>query len=798
MLTFATLARGRRGRSTILIGLPLSLLLFSASSGCFDSDAGPLVDGGGEILGSFATTDGSLETEHAVSPQGIDQLSVIGDRSLTFAAERVFCCSPRTIQFFAELLAEDPRKNITYEWKFGDGRTGRGEAVEHTYASLGDFYVTLTAHLGNDVTIEVSRALSLRTDGDGTDGVVLAPAAVDADGGTLTSGADEDRDSDISVASRLRAVYGPSDGEHLATGGMVDDALADGFTDFVAKFGLLESPLRIYDVRGLDAWIQKLEGTGSAFWAAINWVSSSELAWIGSFEAFVTADGVPLPNTPCPTSAYFWRRSIAERGAALAAIALDHPVLRGMVVDVEMYHSEARKYTGSSYSDTAFRAYFESTAGSGALPAASERYAWVSSHGGEQAYVNFQRDLVRALAANALASIRSVNPAFEVGGTGMLKDGELFYDAFALGFGTAQRPIYEFTQRYYRAGYSGDVRGFLNSYRSRGIHANLVMGLQLDHYPPEALAGHLYTAAIETAGAWIYDATELTDGAQDDNCHTVEEYRSALRFANAEVNTYIADPEYVSSLTAEPFAPACSDEVPVLPAIPYVPLEDGSTTTEALRIRQRTTYYFHVRAGEPISFDLALHRTSSEHITGWWVLKGPAETSIDSGAWAPETSPALVRATANETGLYALVVDPGWRFPFSILNASHPGSYRGSQEDKKLRIFGAHLLERPQLFAYVPPGIPSVSVTVASPVGEKTRVAVFDERDPDIALFEATPAGTLAADFVLALPNETGGDGVVLEIVLENAGSAEDFELKFRDGALPFLSQTRSGLFREP
>ncbi len=848
MFVVAAPARAVCTRAPIRIGLALGLSILLATFGCSGSNGNPLADGGRPTLGASATTDES--SDDVIDPAGVDPSGSGGETELRFTAEPVFCCNPLSLDFSAELLGPVPSGSVTYEWEFGDGRTGRGAATTHTYSWADDYHVTLTAVVGTGEAITTSRVLTLGVGGDGVGSVTLAPdpeddpiggpdedgddgdinpADVDPDpdpdggdpdggdsdapDGGLGGGQDDPITDDgdnvdddpggggvepTPLVHIIRAMYSSAETEHLEAGALVDGAVTDGFTDFVVKFGLLESPLGVYDVVGLNAWIQKLDESGGRFWPAINWVSTSELAWIAPFEAFVTADGVALPQTPCPTSEHFWTRSIAERGAALAAIALDHPTLEGMVVDVEMYHSELRKYTGPSYSDTAFQAYIDSVAPGTALPPASQRYAWVSSHGGEQPYIDFQQALVRGLAADALAAIRSVNPDFEVGGTGIIKGGEWFYDAFALGFGTEQQPVYGFSQRYYRAGYSNDVQDFVAGYQARGIHAKLVMGLQLDYYPPDALANHFYTGAIETAGAWIYDASEFADGAQDDNCHTIEEYRSALQLANSELDAVRADPGHTSPLAAGPFVPACSDEDPVMPSTVYVPLEDGPVTTEELRVRQRTTYYFYATAGEPISFDLVLQRVSSEYLTGWWILKGPDETTIDSGAWMPETSPALVRATAYETGLHALVIDPSWRFPVTITNASHPGSYTGALADGRLRLFRAHALGEPQLFAYVPPGVTDIGVTVLGHTGEQTHVAVVDQRDPGVVLFEATPQAVIDADFTLALPNDAGGDGVVLGVVLQDAGGAEDFEFKIRSGALPFLSQTRSGLLREP
>jgi PKD repeat protein len=64
---------------------------------------------------------------------------------------------------------------VTYEWKFGDGKTGRGESVTHTYTRAGTYQVTLTVtdSAGRSGTttenITVREALPSSGTGSGTD-----------------------------------------------------------------------------------------------------------------------------------------------------------------------------------------------------------------------------------------------------------------------------------------------------------------------------------------------------------------------------------------------------------------------------------------------------------------------------------------------------------------------------------------------------------------------------------------------------------------------------------------------------
>ena len=80
----------------------------------------------------------SAETEYVV----IEALP-IADFSFVTA------CEGNPVQFTSTSTTNPSGYQITsYEWNFGDGETGRGQTVSHTYAQAGDYEVTLTAATG--------------------------------------------------------------------------------------------------------------------------------------------------------------------------------------------------------------------------------------------------------------------------------------------------------------------------------------------------------------------------------------------------------------------------------------------------------------------------------------------------------------------------------------------------------------------------------------------------------------------------------------------------------------------------
>jgi len=773
-----------------------------------------------------------------------------GVEKLSFRAGPSFCCSPLSIEFVAEVETHGQPSVRRISWEFGDGRDAQGQAVTHTYPWPGEFEVTLRVEtMGGDVR-EHRRTLALRVDDLGTGQIHLRddddgdkPGETDdpgdaddlsGDGDTpdedsddrgsgvedsfpdetgedvSDDGADEDaepqddQDTDddlngaVQLPHRIMAMYGSASLSNVQPGGLVDDLLDEGLTDYIAKFGTIRLPFHNSLQTTLDGWVAAVQPANARFWPAFNWASSNELSWLQPMTRFVTSAGVSLTNTPCPRDTSFWEDGIKGRGVKLAQYSLQNPSVHGIVIDLELYASEDNRYVEPCFCEFCFREFLDEVAPSASVPPPNQRMDWLQANSSVQAYTHFERDAVAALAADARQAIHAVNPKLRLGGTGMIRDEGSFYDGFALGFGTPSKPLHEFSQRSYYSGVTDDLHGFVADFTARGIHAKLIAGLSLMEFPPEAISDHFFAGVTELSGSWIYEADSFSPAALAGHCHSRTEYLDALAFAVDEVWATDTDPLYDSSLAPGPFIPACaSDAFVPLPAN-LIPLEDGAPDNEELRVRRPTAYHFHADAGEVINFELVLQQLGSQDLWGWWMLRAPDGTFLDEDAWRPSDGPNIVRTLAPQTGMYTLFMDPSWLLPISITNASHAGAYESQMPHQRLHLFSAHQLTPAQLYAYVPPGVTSVGVTVSGYAGEQTRVRIYDERDMATALYDATPTAAVDGDFQLVLSNPSGGAGVVLAIVLENAGGAEDFTIKFRHGALPYIAQTRSGLLRQP
>lgn len=113
--------------------------------------------------------------------------AIVPKAKLLISAGPVFCCNPLTVDF--SVTAQDVgRSQIkAYNWSFGNGFTGSGDAVQHTYARAGTYTVTVTASTLSGGQITAVRELELAWS-DGTMGISL-------DDGTISGEGDDENDA---------------------------------------------------------------------------------------------------------------------------------------------------------------------------------------------------------------------------------------------------------------------------------------------------------------------------------------------------------------------------------------------------------------------------------------------------------------------------------------------------------------------------------------------------------------------------------------------------------------------------
>jgi len=125
-----------------------------------------------EVVDDKGKTSCSRDTVTILPPHGIDSGAV----AAFVVSPPSQCASPLTVQFDASASSSDRGDITSFVWRFGDGSTGSGRVVLHTYPSAGTYAVTLAvvdSHGAAD-----SLTLEIQIAGDGSvDGNILPIAA---------------------------------------------------------------------------------------------------------------------------------------------------------------------------------------------------------------------------------------------------------------------------------------------------------------------------------------------------------------------------------------------------------------------------------------------------------------------------------------------------------------------------------------------------------------------------------------------------------------------------------------------
>jgi len=138
---------------------------------------------------SFPDTvvDDSTDGDDILNPSGTGETTV----RLSFTASPVFCCDALSVEFQASVGSEGRRASVSFHWDFGDGRTGVGQVVEHTYPWAGMYVVALTARLSDGGEFIEERILSLRTHGTSGTEMTLDPPGASTNGLFVDAGSDQ-------------------------------------------------------------------------------------------------------------------------------------------------------------------------------------------------------------------------------------------------------------------------------------------------------------------------------------------------------------------------------------------------------------------------------------------------------------------------------------------------------------------------------------------------------------------------------------------------------------------------------
>jgi len=169
-----------------------------------------------------------------------------GDTNSAPTASFTYDCTDLECQFDASDSSDSDGNITSYDWEFGDGTTGSGEVVNHTYSADGTYTVNLTVTDDDDATDTDSQDVSVSSSGGGGSTGMhvgdLDDASSGGQGGSWTAAVDVlIHDGDHTAVSDATVTF-DYQGDNGATGTVSCTTSADGWCTVSENLHNRESP----------------------------------------------------------------------------------------------------------------------------------------------------------------------------------------------------------------------------------------------------------------------------------------------------------------------------------------------------------------------------------------------------------------------------------------------------------------------------------------------------------------------------------------------------------------------------
>lgn len=541
------------------------------------------------------------------------------------------------------------------------------------------------------------------------------------------------------------------------------------------KYGMNTLVISAADSAVFETWARESRRVGMHLFGVLRF--SADVKKTGGRQA-VFGNGFQSA-VACPTDEIFWQRQLIGKAVQLAreSLAADQEI-SGILVDFELYdNAEAgqRYYADACYCDHCFGDFLRRKGledAAGRLPFA-QRSGWLREQALDGEYRLALQGQVRALSGRTREAVEAVRKDFFLGFYPVPQDWMLL--GVAQGIGSPEHPMILWSTSTYQGGGPDRIPDDWRAEMERqGIFCYYSAGMLLRQYSAANLAAHLYLSSLKGNGYWLFTVRMLRIAEDEQSggyylaAGTPEEYLSAIRQANVELDRFGADSGYRTPLrfVKEPVRyrhtgydarrfsiPAVVDRsvtaAPVvLPGLPLV----GSQVV-----------VMDLKRGQEASLRFSVSRGNSDRAWGVaYVALDPDKRTISEGKMPPggETS---VLFTAARAGIHAIVLTPGDYGRCTVRDSNVPFALT-TRDKLEVALPGG------KVYFVVPPGIENFTVAAECKWGAgAARVTVFApdgsvavEQETDRYLHKTTlsvptagKAGRLWAVGVNAPPKQT-------------------------------------------
>ena len=264
---------------------------------------------------------------------------------------------------------------------------------------------------------------------------------------------------------------------------------------------------------------------------------------------FYSGQGKDSSGHVCPADWSYWEDEMLSRCLIAAKVGKDFPNVIGAVLDFEMYVKDGSRYPGPCLCDSCFREFFEAVKNTRPEPARENRLAWIKENGlfdsclawTEWKMAQTCTRLEKAVHADYPEFVFAYCPFFE------------WFPGCTRGLGTPEQPVLVLSEMEYSTGYSAAVKDRSERMEKNGYPGFYMPGVWLLKIPAEAFAGHMYSLAEDSDGAWIYTSASFWNEKYDPKFNkskffygdsTGEVYRAAAMKTRLALDAKAKDPSF--------------------------------------------------------------------------------------------------------------------------------------------------------------------------------------------------------------------------------------------------------------
>ncbi len=223
----------------------------------------------------------------------------------------------------------------------------------------------------------------------------------------------------------------------------------------------------------------------------------------------MTAAGFTESLLACPLNEEFWEKYLIPTLSFVARKSLDHPALKGVILDTEQYYGKERSGAINEhycFCDACFSEFFKSRGIREALPTPAARQPWLESNDLLAAYWQHLEDRTREHFQRLAKSIQEIAPDFEI--HFYIFEDTWFYRGLLKGLSVTKHPVFVFDGKTYNGflkGWSKEAKSALARLNHRAVW---VPGFYTATLNLRALRINIRKALEDGGSYWVYNEEE--------------------------------------------------------------------------------------------------------------------------------------------------------------------------------------------------------------------------------------------------------------------------------------------------